>query len=223
MWNEKELAVFHQLHRRNLSIVHSNRQRMNYLENEYQRVFRDLFHNVEGKRLYLFGSENYIKKFPSQFGADYEITGILDNNSGKWGMQMGHLNMFKRAKEQCDYLIVGIVTDEAVIRDKKTGPYIPFEERIGMVRSCRYMDETVEIPADLGIRMKLIADTALMCNFPEVTMRTTLDGWLRKCICRNRVLTWYFPVYPKYQFNQAEGKDFKKVSVRFLVCKENIL
>ena len=59
---------------------------------------------------------------------------------------LGHLNMFKRAKEQCDYLIVGVVTDEGVRTFKGTEPFIPFEERIEMVRSCRFVDESVEIP-----------------------------------------------------------------------------
>lgn len=59
---------------------------------------------------------------------------------------IGHLNMFRRAKEQCEYLIVGVVTDEGVFRNKKTKPFVPFEERIEMVRSCQYVDEAVEIP-----------------------------------------------------------------------------
>ena len=80
---------------------------------------------------------------PKKYHTGY-IAGVFDL------FHVGHLNMFKRAKEQCDYLIVGVVTDESVIRDKKTSPYIPFEERIEMVRSCRYVDEAVEIPADFG-------------------------------------------------------------------------
>lgn len=63
---------------------------------------------------------------------------------------IGHLNMFKRAKEQCEYLIVGVVSDEAVRKNKKTVPFIPFEERIEMVRSCKYVDEAVEIPPNFG-------------------------------------------------------------------------
>lgn len=59
---------------------------------------------------------------------------------------LGHLNMFKRAKALCDYLIVGVVTDAGVRDFKKTEPFIPFEERIEMVRSCRYVNEAVEIP-----------------------------------------------------------------------------
>ena len=59
---------------------------------------------------------------------------------------LGHLNMFRRAKEMCDYLIVGVVSDEGVRINKKTEPFIPFEERIEVVRSCKYVDEAVEIP-----------------------------------------------------------------------------
>lgn len=59
---------------------------------------------------------------------------------------IGHLNMFRRAKEQCDYLIVGVVSDEGVRQNKKKEPFIPFDERIELVRSCRYVDEAVEIP-----------------------------------------------------------------------------
>ena len=59
---------------------------------------------------------------------------------------LGHLNMFRRAKEQCDYLIVGVVTDAGVRDFKKTEPFIPFEERVEMIRSCRFVDEVVEIP-----------------------------------------------------------------------------
>lgn len=70
------------------------------------------------------------------------ISGVFDL------FHIGHLNMFKRAKEQCEYLIVGVVSDEGVCRFKKVKPFISFEERIEMVRSCRYVDEAVEIPLD---------------------------------------------------------------------------
>ena len=72
------------------------------------------------------------------------IAGVFDL------FHIGHLNMFKRAKEQCDYLIVGVVPDESVRLNKKTEPFIPFEERVEMVRSCRYVDEVVRIPIKNG-------------------------------------------------------------------------
>lgn len=61
---------------------------------------------------------------------------------------IGHLNLLRRAKEQCDHLIVGVVTDEGVIRHKHTTCVIPFAERIEIVRACSYVDEAVEIPPD---------------------------------------------------------------------------
>lgn len=63
---------------------------------------------------------------------------------------VGHLNMFRRAKEMCDYLIVGVVSDESVRRNpnKSGGSFIPFEERIELVRSCKYVDQAEEIPTD---------------------------------------------------------------------------
>jgi cytidyltransferase-like protein len=72
------------------------------------------------------------------------IAGVFDL------FHVGHLNMFKRANEQCDYLIVGVVTDEGVMNNKKTMPYVPFSERIEIVRSCKYVDEAVEIPLNVG-------------------------------------------------------------------------
>ena len=56
---------------------------------------------------------------------------------------IGHLNILKRAKEQCDYLIVGVSTDELVQRDKNKTPVIPFSERMQIVDAIRYVDKVV--------------------------------------------------------------------------------
>lgn len=63
---------------------------------------------------------------------------------------IGHLNLFRRAKEHCDYLIVGVTSDEYIRERKGKEPVIPFEERIQMVASCEYVDETVPIPYEFG-------------------------------------------------------------------------
>lgn len=64
-------------------------------------------------------------------------TGVFDL------FHIGHLNILKRAKEHCDFLIVGISTDELVQSYKQKTPVIPFEERKKIVESIRYVDKVV--------------------------------------------------------------------------------
>ena len=229
--NDKELSGYHRQHRRDGRLVLSNRHRMDYSQEEYEKLFTNIFKGIGSKRIYLFGSGKYSEQFIEQFGQYYDIAGIVDNNESRWGenlsgieifspeilkeidvpfkvficikffedvliqlrtmdikdisvynprldydrplkqvyhqeeatpkkyhigyvagvfdlFHIGHLNIFRRAKEQCDYLIVGVSSDEQVIKSKKTRPYIPFEERLEIVQSCRYVDEAVMIPPD---------------------------------------------------------------------------
>lgn len=254
--DDDRLSDYFREGRRELDKVLENRRRMNYSEEEYPMIFKDIFHHAKGRRLYLFGSGRYAKRFRERYGGTYPVSGYLDNDESRWGSEVdglpvlapaalkqmnpaeykviicirnylpvvkqlhkagvpnfsvydpnaayrdmapsaqgqsgglsagdgdnapspagkpgnasaqarkkynvgyvagvfdlfhiGHLNLFRRAKEQCNYLIVGVVTDEGVVRHKKSNPAIPFEERIEIVRACRYVDEAVEIPLDKG-------------------------------------------------------------------------
>ena len=64
-------------------------------------------------------------------------TGVFDL------FHIGHLNILRRAKEQCDYLIVGVSTDELCMEYKHKLPVIPFEERKAIVEAIRYVDEVI--------------------------------------------------------------------------------
>ena len=64
-------------------------------------------------------------------------TGVYDM------FHIGHLNILKKAKERCDYLIVGVSTDEVVESYKHRAPIIPFEERIAIIRELRCVDQAV--------------------------------------------------------------------------------
>ncbi len=69
---------------------------------------------------------------------------IIGYTTGVFDMfHLGHLNIIKRAKELCDYLIVGVSTDELVLHDKGKIPVIPYEERAAIIEALRYVDEVV--------------------------------------------------------------------------------
>ncbi len=264
--NDEVLKGYHKQVRRDAGVINSNRQRMNYSADEYERIFRDIFRGAENRNLYLFGSGNFTRQFLSQFKNDYHIAGIIDNDTVKWGTQLegvtifspeilkelevgtfkviiciknytavmrqlktmgisdfsiydsgivyprrnnvvklseekesgerkkyhvgyiagvfdlfhiGHLNLLKRAKQQCDYLIVGVVTDEGVMRDKKTMPFVNFDERIEMVRSCKYVDEAVEIPPDRSNTDEAYRRYQFDVQFSGSDYAND-DGWLAK-------------------------------------------
>ena len=75
----------------------------------------------------------------SIYSQDKPVVGYL---SGTFDLfHIGHLNILKRAKENCDYLVVGIHRDGSH-KGKKT--FIPFEERMEIVKSIKYVDEVIE-------------------------------------------------------------------------------
>lgn len=69
---------------------------------------------------------------------------VIGYTTGVFDMfHIGHLNIIRRAKELCDYLIVGVSTDDLVIQEKNKVPIIPYDQRAEIVKSVKYVDEVV--------------------------------------------------------------------------------
>lgn len=64
-------------------------------------------------------------------------TGVFDM------FHIGHLNILRRAKEQCEYLVVGITTDKLCYTRKNKYPIINEKERKEIVEAIKYVDQTV--------------------------------------------------------------------------------
>lgn len=56
---------------------------------------------------------------------------------------IGHLNILKHAREHCDYLIAGVVSDEMLELGKGVRPFVPLAERLAIVSSVRYVDQAI--------------------------------------------------------------------------------
>lgn len=68
---------------------------------------------------------------------------VLGYTSGVYDLfHIGHLNLLKNAKGLCDKLIVGVTVDK-LVEYKHKHSVIPFEERIEIVRNCKYVDAAI--------------------------------------------------------------------------------
>lgn len=69
---------------------------------------------------------------------------VIGYTTGVFDMfHIGHLHLLKKAKNHCDYLIVGVSSDELVEEYKKKHPIIPFEHRIEIISSLSCVDEVI--------------------------------------------------------------------------------
>jgi glycerol-3-phosphate cytidylyltransferase len=70
--------------------------------------------------------------------------GVVGYVPGAWDMfHIGHLNILKRAREHCEHLMVGVVTDDALEQMKGKRPIVPLEERLAIVEAIGIVDEAV--------------------------------------------------------------------------------
>jgi glycerol-3-phosphate cytidylyltransferase len=73
--------------------------------------------------------------------ADQTVVGYVP---GGWDMfHIGHLNILLRAREMCDRLVVGVVTDDALFQAKGNYPVVPLAERMELVAHLNMVDDVV--------------------------------------------------------------------------------
>jgi glycerol-3-phosphate cytidylyltransferase len=65
-------------------------------------------------------------------------TGVFDM------FHVGHLNILKQAKNQCETLIVGVTTDDLCFKRKKKYPIINQDQRKAIVGAIRYTDKVID-------------------------------------------------------------------------------
>ena len=105
---------------------------------------------------------------------------------------IGHLNILRNAKSMCDFLIVGVTIDEAVMLHKNKKPIIPFEERIEIVRNIKYVD--------LAVPQEDYNDKLTLCKQLKVD-RVFVGGWyetekwkrIEIDLKQNGIDVFYFP------------------------------
>lgn len=77
--------------------------------------------------------------------------------SGVFDMfHIGHLNILKRAKEKCDYLVVGVTTDALCYQRKQKRPVICEQDRVEIVKSIKYVDKVV-LQSDMD-KLRMVKD-----------------------------------------------------------------
>lgn len=118
------------------------------------------------KEIYFNTPRHKEKYLEHRYGKDYIIPCSIAPNGSKWCdidyniieikniytaytygvydmFHIGHLNLFKRIKNNFDKLIVGIHNDEQVTTYKEK-PVIPYHNRLEIIKSCKYIDEIIE-------------------------------------------------------------------------------
>lgn len=138
---ENNLALLEDL--ANQIIMHMLKSNTLYIP-QYEEIYQDVIERYyKDPHAYGISSYHYKKESGREVTKPIVKIGYL---SGTFDLfHIGHLNLLKRAKVQCDYLIVG-VHESGAWKGKET--FIPFEERLAIVGSCKYVDRAVKSCTD---------------------------------------------------------------------------
>lgn len=107
---------------------------------QYEEIFQNVLENYHTDP-HAYGLHSYQYKMESD-RIDNHKRVVIGYLSGTFDLfHVGHLNLLRRAKQHCDYLIVGVHRSGSW-KGKET--FIPFEERMAIVGACQYVDKVTE-------------------------------------------------------------------------------
>ncbi len=79
----------------------------------------------------------------NEFATSIKKYGLVYTTGAFDFLHYGHLNILEKSKDICDYLLVGVSTDELIKKEKGEIPLVPFEERMRIVSAIKYVDEVI--------------------------------------------------------------------------------
>jgi len=123
-------------------------------------------------------------------------------------LHAGHIQMLREAKEQCDYLIVGLQTDPTLDRAEKNKPIQTLVERYTQLKAVGYVDEIIPYQSEQDLE-----DILSMYHIDVRVLGVEYKDkeFTGKSICQSRGIDLYF--------NKRDHR-FSTTDLRKRVCKE---
>ncbi len=121
---------------------------------------------------------------------------------------VGHLNILEKAKENCEYLIVGVSTDELVKEYKGESPVISFEDRIRIIRALKCVDKA--IPQQTMNKLDVLEDIQYDVLFHGDDWKNTeMYNEIEEKLAEKNISCVYFP-YTKSISTQSIKEKVKQ-------------
>lgn len=130
---------------------------------------------------------------------------------------IGHLNLLRNAKDKCDYLIVGVVTNELNKVYKGMMPYIPYIDRAQIVEAISYVDKVIKIDVGSDDKIGIWEKYHYDCHFSGDDHAGENDQLTREL--RKRGSDMYFFPYTQKTSSTKIKKDLRKRIVYNLAAK----